>query len=157
MKSCFKKNGVISFYALLVLNKDLAHNAYFSWLAKVSINPTLTKRHPNANITPPTFERFHFCARVTFAEVAHKMWNPFPLASSSPSPPPSIKPLKKFILSAVSPQTNSTPPSLPQLSESFQTNILLIAQWPSNHIVGDNVIKMICRLGVGGSNAVWNK
>lgn len=85
------------------------------------------------------------------------MWNPFPLASSSPSPPPSLKPLKKFILSLVSPQTNSNPLSLPQLSKSFWTNILLIAQWPSSRIDGDNVIKIICRLEARGNNAVWNK
>ena len=139
-----------------MLNKDLAHNAYFSRLANVSTNPASTQPCPSANVTPPTFGRSHFCARVTFAEVAHKMWNPFPLASSSPSPPPSLKPLQKFILSAVSPQANSTPISLPQLSESFRTYIFFIAYWPSNHTDGDNVIKITPRLEVEGNNAAWN-
>lgn len=95
---------------LLVLKKDIAHNAYFSRLPKIaSTLPRLSLTLMLSNITPPTFQRFHFCARVTFAEVAHKMWNPFPLASSSPSPPSSLKPLKKFILSAVSPHANSIP------------------------------------------------
>lgn len=121
---------------LLALNKDLAHNAHFSRLAKVSLNPASAKPHPNANITPPTFEWFHFCARFTFAEVAHKMWNPFPLASSSPSPPPSLKPLKKFILSAVSPQTIAPPFPFLSFCNHFG-HILLLPQWPSNHIDGD--------------------
>lgn len=97
-------------FTLLALNKDLAHNADFSRLAKVSINPALTKPHPNANITPPTFEWFHFCARITFAEMAHKIWNPFPLASSSPSPPPSLKPLKKVYFERSQPTDKLHPP-----------------------------------------------
>lgn len=53
MKSFFKKNGVILLnnlmgLTLLVLNKELPHNAFFSRLAKVSINPASTKPHPSA-------------------------------------------------------------------------------------------------------------